>query len=92
MNNNISVTNKFINKLIIVAEQNKIIYDSFEGTLNDNYIFYDTEILRITGVERAKYIIIKEVYLNEWSSDLQLFVTDDIKEVDKFREQFEYVA
>ena len=84
-----SVDRDFINKLIEISDNNNIHVDFFEGSLVDNYVFYDTEIIKIKGIRRAKHIIIKEKYLNTWSSENVLMVTDDIKKVKQFTSLFE---
>lgn len=84
-----SVNREFVNKLIEISGNNDIHVDVFEGSLNDNYVFYGTEIIKIKGIRKAKYIIIKERYLNTWSSENVLMVTDDLKKVEKFTSLFE---
>ncbi|AUO79529.1 hypothetical protein BSP10_126 [Bacillus phage BSP10] len=57
----------------------------FEGCLQDNVIFYDAGDILIGGVS-ATYVIVKEKYRNEWSSDPVAILTDSFEEVQDFEE------
>jgi hypothetical protein len=70
-----------LDKLLVVASENEINFDCFEGCLLDNFIFYNTENLKINNVS-AKYIIVKENYLNEYSSDLIIIMTNSDEEIE----------
>ena len=86
----VEVTNEFVDEMLVLLEENGIEYEIFDGSLNDNYIVYDVEkAIKITGVRRAKFYIIKEVYLNSWSSGMVLIATDDREKAEKYRQQFE---
>ena len=63
-------------------------YEVFEGVLLDNYIFSDMESVTFKRCKPRKYALIKEVFLNEWSSKYQLIMTDSEKEVEAFRQSF----
>lgn len=84
----IFIDNEFIDKLVELAINNGIEFEVFEGTLNDNYIFYDTKQINITDVERGNYIIVKNIFRNTWQSDLKLITTNDIEEVEHYRTLF----
>lgn len=60
----------------------------FEGVLLDNYIIYNNDKLTINK-KLAKYIIIKETYINDWSSDYTIILTDNIETVGVYEKQFE---
>lgn len=72
-----------LNNLLEVATKQELFYHVFEGSLIDNYIIYDTDNITIEGVT-AKYIMIKESFLNEWSSEHVLILTNDIEKVEEF--------
>lgn len=73
-----------------VEKLTKIIndYERFEGSLLDNYIFYHTETIRYGRCQPRKFILVKEIFVNEWSSEYQLTMTDSEKEVEIFRQRF----
>lgn len=82
------ITNKQLDELIEIANKNGVEYDLYEGTLVDSCIFYNAESVFVEG-ESAKYIIVKERFLNEWSSDLVLTLTNSDEEAEEFRNIFE---
>ena len=49
----------------------------YSGCLLDNYVIYDTDCVNIGNIKPRKNIIIKEVYLNEWSSCYEMTMTND---------------
>jgi hypothetical protein len=88
MKDMLEITNNDLSKLIKTADENNIVYDCFEGSLQDNFIFYNNNVINI-GWGSAKYIIVKERFLNEWSSDLVLIMTDSDEEVEEFKSNFD---
>ena len=86
--NYVCVSSNFVEELKSIAYCNGIDFDVFEGTLNDSIVLYNAKKIKITGIRRAKYIIVKNTYLNCYSSELRLFVTDDFRKVEKFRKIF----
>lgn len=82
------VTNNFISDLLTIADKNGIEYECFEGSLQDNFVFYHADKIRIEN-KSAKYIIVKERFLNEWSSDLVLTLTNSDRKAEEFRSIFE---
>ena len=88
MTREIEITSKELDKLVDLANQNNINYDYFEGVLQDNFIFYDVDDIRINR-KSSKYMVVRERHLNEWSSDLVLTMTNSLEEVDEFKNRFE---
>lgn len=80
-----AINNETLNTMVTLAEVNGIPYEIFEGCLQDNVILYDAEDIHIDGVSAA-YIIVKEKYVNEWSSELVAILTDSFEEVQDFEE------
>lgn len=78
----ISVTNEGINNLLFKNEFDFAI-DIIQGGLNDNYFIDDfnlgLKLSRGRVVKPRKHLTILESYLNEWSSDLTLILTDNDK-------------
>lgn len=84
------ITNKDIEKILELCSQLEIEFDVVESTLNDEYIIYSNNAIKIGRVFR-KYMIVRETFLNEWSSKLSLIMTDDEKEYQKhYNELFEH--
>lgn len=77
----------FLSKIFEMAGKYDIDYDCYEGCLQDNFIFYNTRPIKIDGKSRD-FIIVKERFLNEWSSDLILIMTNSIEEVENFEMTF----
>lgn len=73
-----------VNALLELSADLCIDVDIFEGCLVDNLVFYDTTNIKLGRVKPRKYIIIKEVYLNEWSSGIELTMTDNDDKVNEF--------
>ena len=82
--NNTEISTNVLNEILEIAEEIGVSYDCFEGCLRDNYVFYSDECISIEG-KSSKYLIIKERYLNEWSSDLILIMTNSTEEVENFK-------
>lgn len=55
-----------------------------EGTLQDSCLIISNHKIKIGKAKPRKYIIFESVYINEWSSELQMILTDDDKRADKF--------
>lgn len=85
----ITVGLKEFNNIIEKAENKGMTYEIYEGSLLDNAIVYFAKGMELEGVGDHEYIIIREVYLNSWSSELEVFGTDDIIEVGKYEDDFE---
>lgn len=50
-----------------------------DGCLQDNYFFKDTNEVKINRCKPRKYIMLLENYVNCWSSNHKLIMTDDEK-------------
>lgn len=84
------ITNKDIDKIIELCNQLEIHFDVVESALNYEYIFYSNNAIKIGRVFR-KYMIVRDIYVNEWSSKLCLIMTDDEKEYQKhYNEMYEH--
>ena len=55
-----------------------------KGTLQDSCLIISNHKIKIGKAKPRKYIIFESVYINEWSSELQMILTDDDKRADKF--------
>lgn len=62
--------------------------EEYEGSLLNNYIIYNDRKISLGRAKGREYIIVREKYLNEWSSCYELIFTDDIKEVEDWRKIF----
>ena len=79
------IDNDTLTKILENADEMGIYYETVEGTLQDNYLFFNDNIITFKGIRPRKYIIIEEKYLNEWSSELVMTMTDKDSKVDEFR-------
>lgn len=77
-----NINNEQIDKILELCNQLEIHFDVVESGLNDEFIIYSNNAIKIGRVFR-KYMIIREIFLNEWSSDLILIMTDSEKEYQK---------
>lgn len=77
-----SITNEGINNLLFSGKYTFDI-DVIQGSLNDNYFIDDfnlgLKLSRGRVVKSRKHLMILESYLSEWSSDLNLILTDNDK-------------
>lgn len=80
------------NKIVDFAINNEYTFDCFDGCLVDSYIIYNTESVRIGRMKSRKNIIIREIYMNEWSSGLELIMTDNEETVKNFIKNMEVIA
>lgn len=78
------IDSETVNKVLLLTDR----VDCYEGVLLDNYIIWDASKIKINRTTR-KFIILKERFLNEWSSDTQLIMTDDEDLVNTYVELFE---
>lgn len=76
------------NKILDMANGQDLEIIQFDGCLLDDYIIYNYDTLKV-GRAIRKYMIIQEYYINEWSSGLELLLTDSEKKVDQFIKQCE---
>ena len=77
------MSNEITNKILSLSNSDEI--EIYEGSLRDNYI----NNITLGRVKPRKYIIIKEQYLNEWTSYHKILLTDSENVVDKYRKIFE---
>lgn len=87
----ISVTNDDINRLLFNGRYNFDV-DIVQGCLNDNY-FIDgwnlgIKFSRGRSVKPRKHLMILESYLNEWTSELTLILTDNDKKYFETKRNF----
>ena len=77
----LEVNQEMVNKLTNISGN----YEKYDGTLLDNYIFHDTQNIRICRSKPRAFILIKEKYLNEWNSTYEMVMTDNFEKVLDFR-------
>ncbi|WP_239704901.1 hypothetical protein [Mammaliicoccus sp. E-M24] len=83
-----NITNRDIDKILELCSQLEIDFDVVERALNDEFIFYSNNAIKIGRVFR-KYMIVRDIYVNEWTSKLVLIMTDSEKEYQKhYNEMF----
>lgn len=79
------ISQKTVEGLINITED----FDMYEGTLQDNYIFYNTNSIKVGRAKPRDYIIIKSEYQNEWSSKLVMIMTNNTELVEGYRQEWE---
>ena len=82
---NISETE--IMELINKAIEEGVDVDYYEGILRDNYIFHYATNLTICG-KNATFIILRVVPTSEWSSDVEVILTNSVEDVEEFEKLF----
>lgn len=82
------LSSKDIDIILELAIKNDLEVVQYAGALLDNYIIYNENTIKIGRCVRT-YIIIKEEYLNEWTSQSVVILTDNLKEVEKNKKIFE---
>lgn len=83
------VNNESVGRLLDLANDLHLEVDCYYGGLNDNYIVYGTERISMGRVKPRNYIIVKEIYINCWSSGLEMIMTNNEKTVEYYRELWE---
>lgn len=83
------ITNDTLNKIIGIAVENGVNYDIYEGTLNDSFVFYDTENHIMVKGQTSKHMIVREMSQNEWTSSLILYMTDSDEVLNRHIEELE---
>lgn len=74
---------------IELASKLDLDYETYTGCLLDNYVIRGAEQIKFNRVKPRKYILIKEKYLNEWSSTLELTMTDNEEIINEFEAMIE---
>ncbi|UNA01675.1 hypothetical protein MG295_00258 [Bacillus phage vB_BcgM] len=83
----VNVESEYIKSLIELANEKSIYIEIYEGNLLNNYVLYDTDNFEVSG-QTATYIICKECYVNEWTSNYTIVMTNDINEVNEHTDIF----
>lgn len=84
----LKINQEELENLLQYADNNEIYFNYIEGNLLDNYTLYDTEELEFDG-NSSKYLIVKEKYVNEWSSEQVLIMTDSLETIEQFEQAHE---
>lgn len=74
---------------INLASKLDLSYETCEGSLLDNHVIRGAEQIKYGRVKPRKFILIKEKYLNEWSSTLELTMTDNEEIINEFEVLYE---
>lgn len=77
--------------LVSFADSRGCPISCYGGSLLDNYVIYNARCIKINKAKPRTYIILQEVYVNAWSSAIELILTDDENQVNKFINQFDSV-
>lgn len=88
-NHVVKIDTEGLDKLLEIANDNECEVEEYSGSLLDNYTIENTEMIRIGRAKPRKYILVEEYYVNEWSSGLQLTMTDDFTLLENFKKQWE---
>jgi len=83
------VSSEEIVKLLDFATNRELDFECFEGTLIDNYIIYNNNVIQIDNHPTTEFIIIKEKYLDYWDSTSDVILTDDEELLESYIEEFE---
>lgn len=76
-------------KIVDIAMDNGCDVEVYEGCLQDNVIIYTGGERLLRNSPKSKYIILKEQYINSWSSGVKIIFTNDIKKLEAFRNEWE---
>jgi hypothetical protein len=76
-----------LNNFVQYANDKGYTIEVIEGVLNDTYVIYNiNKQLSIKGVKGRDYIVLYPQFLNEWSNNFHILMTDDEEKVDEFLE------
>lgn len=76
---------KSVEKIRDLAIAEGAVVNRYEGALLDNFVIDGARCIRVNNIVPRKYIIIREEYLNEWSSTYSLVFTDSDGVCDEFK-------
>ena len=83
----LEISTKQADAIIQSLQEKDIMSDEFfEGSLVDNYFYTDMKGFKWGRYKTREYMIILEHYLNCWSSDQILIMTDSAKEYNELLE------
>lgn len=77
------IDNTIIDALLTTSLEKNLIVDSYEGCLLDKSIIYNDNTISINSYIRD-YIIIDTIYINCWTSQYKIIITDNIELVEEF--------
>lgn len=72
-----NVSKKTLEDTIKLANKHNLEIIQKEGSLLDEYLIYNNKLNFGKSKKAYKYIIFREIFLNEWSSRQDLILTDD---------------
>lgn len=78
-----------VKKLIDLSYKKGNEVNQYEGGLLDNYLIVNTGKIVFNKTKARKYIIVKEKYLNCWSSTYEVIFTDSIDEYNNWKNIFD---
>lgn len=81
-----SLNQNVIDHIISLSSEFDLNIETFEGVLNDSFIIEGAENIKVKGSSRQNIIILCSPE-NIWSSSLELIMTDDFEEVEKYRQE-----
>lgn len=81
-----NVSKKTLEDTIKLANEHNLEIIQKEGSLLDEYLIYNNKLNFGKSKKAYKYIIFREIYVNEWSSRQDLILTDDEKLIEYFIE------
>lgn len=81
-----NVTMETLDKTLKLATENDLDIYQQAGSLLDEYLIINKNIRFKNSKKIYKYIIFREQYLNGWSSQLNLILSDNTKQTEYFNE------
>ena len=69
--------------LVNFAYDNHYEVTCYEGVLLDNYIIHSDKTLKVGRAKPREYIILRERFVNEWTSKIEMTLTDNEKTLDR---------
>lgn len=82
----VNIDMELADNFIELASELGLDCETYEGCLLDNHVIRGAEQIKLGRVKPRKFIMIKEKYLNEWSSTLELTMTDNEEIINEFEE------
>lgn len=78
-----------VNKLLKLACELECDINEYAGCLVDNYTIRNTNRIKIGRVKPRNNIIVREYFINHWSSGLEIIMTDNDSLVEEHENRWE---
>lgn len=77
-----------VKELLELSNNLELEIDCYEDVLLDHYVIYSNKKINVNG-KCSDFIICEVCFVNSWTSNYKIILTDDCNEVEDFVKRFE---